>query len=158
MVTTHDPDARINYLARMPNKVRTALQALCEKTNLSEHRQAIALLEEGFTDQPEDYGQGQHEDGHTRFTLRIPALLHLRIKAASKRTGISMNRLISACLYQGAVAGITTPDMATYAESTLASHLPEAVFLELKNEAQRQEVSLMEMAAERIKSTYSTAV
>lgn len=158
MGNSNDRETRINYLLRMPDPVRDEIRMLAGTTRLSEHGQCIALLEHSLSSIDRfDYRKSSPKESHSRFTLRLPLELHGVIKAASLRTGVSMNRIISGCLYAGAVVENSAPDLNAYAESTLASHLPEDVFLDLKGEAQRSEVSLMEMAAKRIHRGYAAS-
>lgn len=156
MGKSNDQETRVNYLLRMPDPVRDEIRVLAEATRLSEHSQCIALLEYSLNSMDRfDYKKSSADEPHSRFTLRLPVELHAAIKAASKRTSVSMNRIINGCLHAGAAVGNSAPDIHAYAESTLASHLPEEVLLDLKGEAQRLELSLMEMAAKRIHMSYA---
>ncbi|WGK63541.1 hypothetical protein QAO71_17380 (plasmid) [Halopseudomonas sp. SMJS2] len=158
MGNSNGRETRINYLLRMPGTVRDEIRILVGTTRLSEHGQCIALLEQSLNAIDRfDYTMPAPEESHSRFTLRLPVALHANIKEASLRTGVSMNRIINGCLYAGAAVENSAPDLNSYAESALASHLPEDIFLDLKGEAQRAEVSLMEMAAKRIHRGYATS-
>lgn len=156
MGNSYERDTRINFLLRIPDSVRNEIQSLTVTTRLSEHGQCIALLERSLStiDQIDSRKIGA-DVARSKFTLRLPGELHEAIKAASARTGVSMNRIINGCLRAGVALGKGDPDLNAYAETTLASHLPEEVFLDLKCEAQRSEVSLMEMAAQRIQRSYA---
>lgn len=140
----------------MPKKVREAVKVLCAHTSLSEHRQCVVLLENSFAGDTSTRLSESFDTQHLSYvTLRLPAGLHAKIKSAAVAANMSMNNLINGCLYDGAKAGKKPADMSAHIESILASHLPEEVFLDLKGEAHRSDVSMFVIAASRIRHAYS---